>query len=124
MAIIRGYQSDASLDAYLKTNQVAIFPYVMNGEHTVYGATGAARLAMAAGTPTITSSVPQFDDVEGVCPRPSTAEELAQEIESLFGSKGVREKQVEKQNKWLQDNSWDNITKMHLDLFSGLTDEN
>ena len=124
VAIIRGYQSDASLDAYLKTNQVAIFPYVMNGEHTVYGATGAARLAMAAGTPTITSSVPQFDDVEGVCPRPSTAEELAQEIESLFGSKGVREKQVEKQNKWLQDNSWDNITKMHLDLFSGLTDEN
>lgn len=120
VALIRGYQSDASLDAYLKTNQVAIFPYVMNGEHTVYGATGAARLAMAAGTPTITSSVPQFDDVEGVCPRPSNAEELAQEIESMFGSKGVRERQIEKQNKWLQDNSWDNITTRHLDLFSGI----
>jgi len=120
VALIRGYQSDASLDAYLKTNQIAIFPYVMNGEHTVYGATGAARLAMAAGTPTITSSVPQFDDVEGVCPRPSTPEELAQEIEAMFGSKGVREKQVEKQNKWLQDNSWDNVTLRHLDLFSGV----
>lgn len=122
VALIRGYQSDASLDAYLKTNQIAIFPYVMNGEHTVYGATGAARLAMTAGTPTITSSVPQFDDVEGVCPRPSTPEELAQEIEALFGSKGVREKQVEKQNKWLQDNCWDNVTKQHLDLFSGITE--
>jgi len=123
VALIRGYQSDASLDAYLKTNQVAIFPYVMNGEHTVYGATGAARLAMTAGTPTITSSVPQFDDVEGVCPRPSNAEELAQEIEALFGSKGVREKQVEKQNRWLNENSWDSVTKQHLELFSGIEKE-
>jgi len=119
VALIRGYQSDASLDAYLKTNQIAIFPYVMNGEHTVYGATGAARLAMAAGTPTITSAVPQFDDVEGVCPRPTTPEELAQEVEAMFGSKGVRERQIEKQNKWLQDNSWDNVTTRHLELFSG-----
>jgi len=120
VALIRGYQSDAALDSYLKTNQIAIFPYVRNGEHTVYGATGAARLAMAAGTPTICSDVPQFDDVEGVCPRPGCAEDLAKEIEILFGSKGTRDKQVERQNKWLNDNSWDNIVKRHLDLFSGV----
>ena len=121
VAIIRGYQSDASLEAYLKTNQVAIFPYVMNGEHTVYGATGATRLAMTAGIPTIASNVPQFDDMETVLPRPSNPEELAQEIEAMFGSKGVREKQIEKQNKFLQDNSWENVTKRHLDLFSGIS---
>lgn len=119
VGLIRGYQTDQSLVAYLKTNQIAIFPYVMNGEHTVYGATGAARLAMTAGTPTITSSVPQFDDVEGVCPRPSNAEELAQEIDKLFKSKTAREQQVEQQNVWLETNSWDNVTKQHLDLFSG-----
>ena len=119
VGLIRGYQTDASLEAYLKTNQVAIFPYVMNGEHTVYGATGAARLAMTAGTPTICSSVPQFDDAEGVCPRPSNAEELASEVEKLFSSKEARKEQVERQNRWLNANSWDNVTKMHLDLFSG-----
>ena len=121
VALIRGYQSDSSLDAYLKTNQVAIFPYVMSGEHTVYGATGATRVAMTSGIPTITSNVPQFDDMEGVCPRPSNAEELAQEIEAMFGSKGIREKQIEKQNKFLLDNSWENVTKRHLDLFSGIS---
>jgi len=119
VGLIRGYQSDESLDSYLRTNQIAIFPYVLNGEHTVYGATGAARLAMATGTPTITSYVPQFDDCEGVCPRPSTVEELANEVEILFLSKEKREEQVKKQNKWLQDNSWENITLKHLELFSG-----
>ena len=117
VAIIRGYQSDESLDAYLRTNQVAVFPYVMNGEHTVYGATGAARLAMAAGTPTITSFVPQFDDVEGVCPRPKDAQELADAVTHFFSSKDVREEQVRRQNQFLIDNSWDAVTDQHLELF-------
>jgi glycosyltransferase involved in cell wall biosynthesis len=123
VALIRGYQSDASLDAYLRTNQLAVFPYVMNGEHTVYGATGAARLAMAAGTPTITSGVPQFDDCEGVCPRPTTPEALALEIKALFESKEARAAQVERQNRWLSDNSWDNAAQKHMDLFSGVKQE-
>lgn len=117
VALIRGYQTDEALDAYLRTNQIAVFPYVLNGEHTVYGATGAARLAMAAGTPTITSFVPQFDDIEGVCPRPKDAEELAHEIEHFFSSKEVREEQVRKQNQFLIDNSWAAVTRQHLELF-------
>ena len=119
VALIRGYQSDASLNAYLRTNQIAIFPYVRNGEHTVYGATGATRVAMSTGIPTIASSVPQFDDMEGIIPRPSDAKELAAEIEVFFENKEVREKQIEKQNKFLLDTSWENITLKHLDLFSG-----
>lgn len=117
VALIRGYQTDEALDAYLRTNQVAIFPYVLNGEHTVYGATGAARLAMAAGTPTITSFVPQFDDIEGVCPRPKDAIELAQEIERFFSSKEIRDEQIKRQNQFLIDNSWDAVTQQHLELF-------
>lgn len=120
VALIRGYQSDESLDAYLRTNQIAVFPYVRNGEHTVYGVTGAARLAMTAGTPTITSDVPQFDDLEGVCPRPANADELAEEITKLFNSKEGRESQVAKQNQYLVDTSWEAVTKRHLELFSGL----
>lgn len=117
VALIRGYQSDESLDAYLRTNQVAVFPYVLNGEHTVYGATGAARLAMAAGTPTITSYVPQFDDIDGVCPRPKDAQELAKEIDILFSSKEKRTEQIKRQNQFLIDNSWDAVTLQHLELF-------
>lgn len=117
VALIRGYQTDEALDAYLRTNQVAIFPYVLNGEHTVYGATGAARLAMAAGTPTITSFVPQFDDIDGVCPRPKDGIELAQEIERFFLSKEVRDEQIKRQNQFLIDNSWDAVTQQHLELF-------
>lgn len=120
VALVRGYQSDESLDAYLKTNQIAVFPYVCNGEHTVYGVTGAARLAMTSGTPTVTSDVPQFDDLEGICPRPATVDDLVLEISSLLNSKDARAKQVERQNKYLTETSWDIVAKQHLDLMCGV----
>jgi glycosyltransferase involved in cell wall biosynthesis len=119
IAIIRGYQSDASLDSYFRTNQIAVFPYTANGVHTVYGVTGAARLAMGTGTPTIVSSVAQFDDLEGVCPRPSSVEELAFEIEKFFLNPALKKEQVERQNKYLVENSWDNVVEKHLRIFSG-----
>lgn len=120
VALIRGYQSDESLDAYLRTNQVAVFPYVRNGEHTVYGVTGAARLAMATGTPTIASDVPQFDDLEGVCPRPATVDDIVAEVSTLFNSKEARTALVARQNAFLEETSWDRVAKAHLDLMSGV----
>lgn len=119
VAIIRGYQSDASLDSYFRTNQLAVFPYTANGEHTVYGVTGAARLAMGTGTPVVVSSVAQFDDLEGICPRTTNVEELAFEIEKFFLNPALKKEQVEKQNKYLEENSWDNVVEQHLRIFSG-----
>lgn len=118
VALIRGYQGDLTLDSYLRTNRVAIFPYVPNGVHTVYGATGAARVAMTASIPTIVSDVPQFDDLEGTCPRPGNEQEIADEVERFFNSKEAVAQQLARQEKFLSENSWDNVVHRHLEIFS------
>lgn len=115
IAIIRGYQSDETLDSYLRTNKVALFPYIENGEHTVFGCSGAARVAMRSGIPTIVTSVPLFDDLEGTCPRPKNVAEICDAVRLLFTEANAR-KQVELQNKFLTENSLENVAKRYTDI--------
>lgn len=115
VGLVRGFQSEECLDSYLRTNRVAIFPYIPNGLHTVYGCSGAARLAMSKGIPVITSSVPLFDDLQGVCERPSTIEEYCIAIKLLFNDANVSA-QIKKQNQFLLDNSWLVSARRYLDL--------
>jgi glycosyltransferase involved in cell wall biosynthesis len=115
VAIIRGYQSDATLDSYLRTNQVSIFPYVSSPEHEVFGASGAARFAMAKGIPVITSSVNHFSDLPTI--KADTPEQIAQELEKLFGHWDVIKSQVDKQINYINENTWDKIADKYIELF-------
>lgn len=115
VALIRGFQSDESLDSYLRTHRVAVFPYKDNGEHTVFGSSGAALLAMSKGMPVITSPVPLFDGIGDVVPRPGTCEDLAKAISDLFDDGRLAE-QLRRQDKFLRDNSWDNVARHYLDV--------
>lgn len=117
IAIIRGYQSDETLDAYLRTNQVAIFPYIENGEHTVFGCSGAARFTMRTGIPVIVSSVPLFDDLEGVCPRPQNVDELCDDVRKLFKDQNAVAKQKARQKEFLIRNSLENVAESYVKLF-------
>jgi glycosyltransferase involved in cell wall biosynthesis len=115
VALIKGFQSDVTLDSYLKTNRVAIFPYVSNPEHEVFGASGAARIAMSKAIPVITSSVNHFSDLPTI--KADTPEEIAVELEKLFNSSKAKEEQIDKQIKYLEENSWENIAKKHIEIF-------
>ena len=116
IAIIRGYQSDGSLESYLRTNRVAIFPYVENGDHVVYGCSGAARLAMKMGIPTAVSKAPLFDDLEGVCPRSNTVEEFCDLLRSWFKDWKLKKIQVETQNKFLNSNTIEITAQRYLEV--------
>jgi len=115
-SIIRGYQSDEVLDSFFRINKCAIFPYRDNGDHTVYGVTGAARIAMKSGIPVVTSSVPFFYDLTGTCPQANNPKDLAAEIEKMWAAPQV---QVEKQNAFLVQNSWANVAQKYLEVLSG-----
>jgi glycosyltransferase involved in cell wall biosynthesis len=115
VAIIRGYQSDATLDSFLRTNQATVFPYVAHPEHEVFGASGAARMAMSKGLPVITSSVNHFSDLPTI--KADSAEEIAQELEKLFTIPGAKEKQVQNQVSYLNDNTWEKIGLRYIKLF-------
>lgn len=117
VALIRGYQSDETLDAYLRTNQVAMFPYIENGEHTVFGCSGAARFTMRTGIPVIASNAPLFDDLEGVCPRPKSVEELCAEVRKLFNDPSNVKDQQERQRLFLVKNSLENVAKLYVNSF-------
>src|ERR1700686_1354773 len=82
VGIIRGFQSDTCLDAYFRTNKVAVFPYKSSGIHFVYGASGASRMAMSKQIPVITSSIPHFSDLCSI--KADTPEDIAKELEKLF----------------------------------------
>jgi glycosyltransferase involved in cell wall biosynthesis len=120
VALIRGFQSDASIDSFLRTNQVAIFPYIDNGVHTVYGCSGAARVAMGAALPVVVSNVPLFADLEGVCPRVGTVDELCGAVEVLFSEPERRAQQVDRQARFLDETSWRAVAAQHLEVFGSV----
>ena len=115
VAIIRGYQSDAALDSYLRTNQATLFPYVSHPDHEVFGASGAARMAMSKGLAVVTSSVNHFSDLPTI--KADTPEEIATALDRLFTEPGAKEKQVEAQVSYLNDNTWEKIGERYAKLF-------
>lgn len=115
VAILRGYQSDATLDAFLGTNQATIFPYISHPDHEVFGASGAARMAMSKGLPVITSSVNHFSDLPTI--KADTPEDIAKELERLFTDPAAKKKQLETQLSYLNDNTWEKIGLRYISVF-------
>lgn len=121
VGLVRGFQTDEVLESFLRTSAVGIFPYIDNGAHTVLGCSGAARYAMRCAIPLIVGRVPLFSDLEGVCPRVATVEELVLEISSLFDSKSRIAAQVKKQNQFLEENRWETVASAHMRLYENST---
>ena len=117
VAIIRGYQSDAALDSYMRTNQVVIFPYVSNPQHEVFGVSGAARLAMSKLSPVITTNVNHFADVPTL--KADMPEEIAEALDMMFSNGLARKQQVERQLEYLSENTWEKVALKHVRLFEG-----
>lgn len=115
VGLIRGYQSDTALNSFLRMNKVAVFPYISNKEHECWGASGAAPYAMNKGIPVITSNIHHFSELPSL--RADTPEEIAAHLDRLFSSKKAIDEQIEKQNSYLQDNSWENTAQRYLDIF-------
>lgn len=115
VAILRGFQSDATLDSYLRTNQATVFPYISHPEHEVYGASGAARLAIAKAIPVITSSIPHFSDLPTI--KADSPEEIAIALDKLFSSNQEKQTQINKQLDYLNDNTWEKVAATYINLF-------
>lgn len=116
VAIVRGFQSDETLGSYLRTNQAAVFPYCAAPDHTVFGCSGAARIAMSHGIPIVASTEPHFHDLQGVAPRVSDVAGIVQALTGLFSSADERKAQLGRQAEFLRVNSWENVARRHLEL--------
>lgn len=122
VAIIRGYQSEETLDSYMRTNQATLFPYISHPAHEVFGASGAARIAMSKGLPVVTSSVNHFSDLPTI--KADSPEHIAEALEKLFLDASYREAQVNKQISYLTENTWENVGLKYVSLFENeITDK-
>lgn len=115
VALVRGFQSDQVLDSYLRTNQIALLPYVSAPGHEVFGASGAARLSMEKQIPVVSSSIPHFSDLPTI--KADSDEEMAAKISELFLDWKLRRKQIDLQNKHLFEFSWEKMADKYVELF-------
>lgn len=116
VGLIRGYQSDETLNSFLRINKAAVFPYISNKEHECFGASGAAPYAMSKGIPVITSNIHHFSGLPTL--RADTPEEIAEKLDFLFSSKKAIEEQINKQNIYLEENSWEKTALKYINYFS------
>jgi glycosyltransferase involved in cell wall biosynthesis len=121
VGFIRGFQPDDLLIKVLMMNRVAVFPYIDNGIHTVFGCSGAARVAMTVGLPVIVTNVPLFDDLEGICPRCNTTDDIIDNLRKFWSDADAYTKQIERQNEFLETNSWNNVARDFVELFSKIS---
>jgi glycosyltransferase involved in cell wall biosynthesis len=117
VALIRGFQSDATLDSYLRTNKATLFPYISNSAHEVFGASGAARLAMSKAVPVITSSINHFSDLPTI--KADTPEDIAIALEKLFSDPAYKSEQINIQLNYLLDNTWEKCALKYISIFEG-----
>jgi glycosyltransferase involved in cell wall biosynthesis len=115
IAIVRGFQSDEVINTYMKTNNIAVFPYVAQKGHEVFGSTGIARMAMSKGIPVVSSSGAHFSDLPTL--KADSPVEIANIISELFESKQKIQDQISKQNEYVIKYSWDNVAEMYKKVF-------
>lgn len=116
VGIVRGFQTPATLNEYLRTNRLAVFPYVSDPANVVYGASGAVRVAMANAVPVIASSSPMFADMEGVLPRPANAVEFADEIDRVFSDGAYRRGILERAADYVLKNTWERVAEAYISV--------
>lgn len=120
VAIVMKYQSDRMLSLYLRLAKLVVFPYLINDDNMVYGASGAVRLAMAHKRPVIASESHLFDDLEGVVPRPKDEFELARAIDDVFSNSKHRSQIIERAQQYVAANSWDIAADRYLAIYNDL----
>lgn len=120
ITIVRGYKDEKIINNYLRTAKIAIFPYKNNPDNTVYGSSGAVRIAMANKIPIIASESHLFDDLEGVVPRPNDHIGLAREIDEIFSNNSYKKSVLDRIDSHTLKYGWDYCAQSYLDAYHSM----
>lgn len=115
VALVRGFFSDEVLDSYLRTSRIASFIYELEEDNYCNGSSGAALTSMAKNLYTITSSVPHFHTLPTA--RANNVDELVEQLDKVFSDPEIEIKQLKLQQKYLEENSWQNVAKKYIEIF-------
>lgn len=123
VAILRGFHSEQTINNYLRTAKIALFPYMTDPNNTVYGASGAIRIAMANKIPVVASESHLFDDLEGVVPRPNCYLSLANEIDHIFSDEKYKKELLHRNSHYVKHNTWDHAANKYLHVMDDIIDK-
>lgn len=122
VVVIKKYNSDQEVNNILRTAKMAIFPYLINKDNMVYGASGAIRVAMANGLPVLASESHLFDELP--VPRPDSAQALSDEIHRIFSDCSHKERLVAAQDDYVLDNNWGSVADRYVETMNQIRNEN
>ena len=114
------YMKELDVVDRLRDADIIVLPYtVFMNQHAI---SGAARRCLAAVIPTMCTDITYFADLnEEVYKIHNNAPEtIIEGILSLDKDKELREHMVNKTYKFINDNSWENVAKEHIDFWEGL----
>lgn len=110
----KGFRSEQILLSYMMHSSVNIFPYWNHPEWRVHGASGAIRLALASGTPTIVGDVPFFSEFKGHIPVCENTGDYVRELTQLFTDEQYREEIKASTRKFIEDRTWGKVASAYL----------
>jgi glycosyltransferase involved in cell wall biosynthesis len=114
--VFEGYKPINTLKRFAQWCSVALFTYNRHDDaREVYGASGAARLAISWGLPVVTSNAPLFSDLEVASG--SNPAEIADKVRTILYSDYARDQALARQKEVAERQSWANVGAMHLKLF-------
>lgn len=118
--LIKGFVDENILENYLRTVKLVLFPYIQEESNTVYGASGAIKIAMSHNVPVIASNSHLFDDLNDIVPKISNHIELATEIDKIFSSWEYKDELIKRNHEYILKNSWDNIANKYIKVISDI----
>ncbi|MEG0309169.1 MAG: glycosyltransferase [Clostridium sp.] len=106
----------------LKMSDAIIFAYP---EETKYSATsGAIRQALCTGVPVLCTDAPRFSDLnDAVIKISPSVEGIIEGIKKLTNNDELRMKLFNSSKKFVQENSWENIAQMYMDVVNSVPNE-
>jgi glycosyltransferase involved in cell wall biosynthesis len=117
--ILSGFFSDLVLEGYLLLCDACVFSHKKTEGHEVYGASGSVSLPLSLGIPTVVNGESfQFDEFDGILPKPKNAKELAEELDKIFSNQKYGAELVGKAAKYINQNNWQVTAGLYLELIN------
>lgn len=111
----KGFRSEEILFSYMQQAKVNMFPYWNHQDWRVQGASGAVRLALASGTPTIVGNVPFFYEFKDYLPVCSTQDEFVVQVKKIFKDEAYAEALKQRMRDFIEERSWDKVAYWYLE---------
>lgn len=116
--VLFDFWDEQELRAEISRSSLVLLPYIDYKHENVLSASGAARLALSCSVPLITSKIPMFEDLVGVCVQVENEEQAVAEALRLLTDPFAAKEQTLRQTAYARKFSFDEVAGLHAESLS------